>query len=261
MNQRISSENRMIVEMKNLILCLLCLMVGLGLHASSAHGDSLRIMSYNVHNGIGMDGKVDYARIAHVISDVHPDVVALQELDSVTHRSPVNVLEEIAGVTGMNYVFGPAISYGGGKYGIGVMSKEKPLNVRNVFLPGKEEARTLLVVEFEKYIFLATHFSLTAADQIKSVEVILKEALSKEKPVFMAGDMNSVPSSLTQKNIRKYFKVLTDDRWITCNGECIDYIYGYKRKKGKFTVGRKGMIEDYVASDHCPVYVDVYYGK
>ena len=197
MNQRISSENRMIVEMKNLILCLLCLMVGLGLHASSAHGDSLRIMSYNVHNGIGMDGKVDYARIAHVISDVHPDVVALQELDSVTHRSPVNVLEEIAGVTGMNYVFGPAISYGGGKYGIGVMSKEKPLNVRNVSLPGKEEARTLLVVEFEKYIFLATHFSLTAADQIKSVEVILKEALSKEKPVFMAGDMNSVPSSLT----------------------------------------------------------------
>ena len=230
MNQRISSENRMIVEMKNLILCLLCLMVGLGLHASSAHGDSLRIMSYNVHNGIGMDGKVDYARIAHVISDVRPDVVALQELDSVTHRSPVNVLEEIASVTGMNYVFGPAISYGGGKYGIGVMSKEKPLNVRNVSLPGKEEARTLLVVEFEKYIFLATHFSLTAADQIKSVEVILKEALSKEKPVFMAGDMNSVPSSLTQKNIRKYFKVLTDDHWITCNGECIDYIYGYKRK-------------------------------
>ncbi len=141
------------------------------------------------------------------------------------------------------------------------MSKEKPLNVRNVFLPGKEEARTLLVVEFEKYIFLATHFSLTAADQIKSVEIILKEALSKEKPVFMAGDMNSVPSSLTQKNIRKYFKVLTDDHWITCNGECIDYIYGYKRKKGKFTVRRKGMIEDYVASDHCPVYVDVYYGK
>ena len=63
-----------------------------------------------------MDGKVDYARIANVISDVNPDVVALQELDSITHRSPVNVLEEIASVTGMNYVFGPAISYGGGKY-------------------------------------------------------------------------------------------------------------------------------------------------
>ena len=54
---------------------------------------------------------------------------------SITHSSPVNVLEEIASVTGMNYVFGPAISYGGGKYGICFMSKENPLNVRNVSLP------------------------------------------------------------------------------------------------------------------------------
>mgnify|MGYP003411218975 FL=1 len=55
--------------------------------------------------------------------------------------------------------------------------------------------------------------------------------------------------------------MLTDDRWITCNGECIDYIYGYEKKKGKFAVRRKGRIEDHVASDHCPVYVDVYYEK
>ena len=248
--------------MKRIIAYLFCLIVMAEVHAFSADkGDSLRIMSYNVHNGIGMDGKVDYARIADVISHGQPDVVALQELDSVTHRSPVNVLEEIARGAGMNYVFGPAISYGGGKYGIGILSKEQPLSVKNVALPGREEARTLLVVEFEKYIFLATHLSLTADDQVKSVEIIWQEAASKEKPVFMAGDMNSVPSSLTQKRIRKHFKVLTDKRWITCNGECIDYIYGYKKGNGKFTVRQKGMIEDYVASDHCPVYVDVYYGK
>ena len=41
----------MIGEMKKLILCLLFLIVGVELHASSAHGDSLRIMSYNIHNG------------------------------------------------------------------------------------------------------------------------------------------------------------------------------------------------------------------
>lgn len=250
----------MIRDMKKVILCLLlCFMVGVELYAASADGDNLRIMSYNVHNGIGMDGKVDYARIANVISDVHPDVVALQELDSVTHRSPVNVLEEIARGTGMNYVFGPAISYGGGKYGIGIMSKEKPLSVKNVALPGKEEARTLLVVEFEKYLFLATHLSLTADDQVKSVEIILKEIATKDKPVFMAGDMNSVPSSLTQRTIRKYFKSFTDDGWITCNGECIDFIYGYKKGNGRFTVRQKTMIEDYVASDHCPVFVDIIY--
>lgn len=243
-------------EMKKLILCLMCLLASAGLYAAPAGGDGLRIMSYNVHNGIGMDGKVDYARIAKVIADVHPDVVAVQEVDSVTHRSSVHVLAEIARGTGMNGVFGPAINYAGGKYGIGILSKEKPLNVKNVALPGREEARTLLVVEFEKYIFLATHLSLTAEDQVKSVEVIVKEASSKGKPVFLAGDMNSVPSSLTQKSIRKHFKVLTSDSWITCNKECTDFIYGYK-KNGKVKVGEKRMIEDYVSSDHCPVYVDV----
>lgn len=82
----------------------------------------------------------------------------------------------------------------------------------------------------------------------EALQIICATLLTPERVVI-----ENVPSSLTQKNIRKYFKVLTDDHWITCNGECIDYIYGYKRKKGKFTVRRKGMIEDYVASDHCPV--------
>lgn len=45
----------------------------------------------------------------------------------------------------------------------------------------------LLIVEYEKYIFLATYFSLTPADQETSAEMILKEIASMKKPVFMAG--------------------------------------------------------------------------
>ena len=62
-------------------------------------------------------------------------------------------------------------------------------------MPKHEEARVLLIVEYEKYIFLATYFSLTPADQETSAEMILKEIASMKKPVFMAGDMNSIPSS------------------------------------------------------------------
>lgn len=40
-----------------------------------------RLMSYNIHNGIGTDGVYDLQRIADVIADVDPDVVALQEVD------------------------------------------------------------------------------------------------------------------------------------------------------------------------------------
>ena len=34
-----------------------------------------------------MDDVCDFQRIADVINHIHPEVVALQELDSMTHRS------------------------------------------------------------------------------------------------------------------------------------------------------------------------------
>lgn len=243
------------------MVCLMCFLLGIEAYAFTA-GDSLRIMSYNIRNGIGMDGKQDYERIAAVISKANPDVIALQELDSMTQRShKTYVLEKVAQRVGMSYVYGAAINYGGGKYGIGIMSKEKPLKIKNVPLPGSEEARTLLVVEFNNYIFLATHFSLTSSDQFASIDLILKEIEKKKKPVFMAGDMNSTPSSPTQIALQKYFEVFTDFNWKTCNGECIDFIYGYKDKKTAFSLINRTFVEDYMASDHCPIFVDVRYKR
>ena len=100
---------------------------------------TLRIMSYNIHNGVGLDGKRDYARIAKAILRMSPDVVALQELDSATRRSGgVDILRELSDQTLMHRVYAPAIDYQGGKYGIGLLSKEKPLNYKFVPLPGRE---------------------------------------------------------------------------------------------------------------------------
>jgi len=48
---------------------------------------NLKIMSYNVRSGKGMDGVRDIERVAKVIKDAKADVVAVQELDSMTNRS------------------------------------------------------------------------------------------------------------------------------------------------------------------------------
>ena len=117
---------------------------------SERENNTLRIMSYNIRNGRGLDNVADFWRTAEVINKICPDVVAVQEIDSVTGRSGgKDVLREIAGLTLMYYTYAPAIDYDGGKYGIGMLSKEKPLCYRYLPLPGREEARTLLVVEFE----------------------------------------------------------------------------------------------------------------
>ena len=41
----------------------------------------IRVMTYNIHHGEGVDGNVDIDRIAKVIRDANADIVALQEVD------------------------------------------------------------------------------------------------------------------------------------------------------------------------------------
>ena len=54
---------------------------------SVRESNTLRLMSYNIRNGQGMDLVTDLQRIVDVIDKACPDVVAVQELDSVTKRS------------------------------------------------------------------------------------------------------------------------------------------------------------------------------
>ena len=58
--------------------------------------ETLRVMSYNVRNCKGLDLKLDYDRCADVINRAQPDIVAVQELDSMTSRYeglPMTLLE------------------------------------------------------------------------------------------------------------------------------------------------------------------------
>ena len=97
------------------VWCCCCLMVS---------AQEIRFMSYNVRNAKGMDDRTDFDRVARVIKEACPDVVAVQEIDSVTRRSNgLFVLEEIGHRTGYSCSYATAIDYQGGKYGIGILFK------------------------------------------------------------------------------------------------------------------------------------------
>lgn len=220
-----------------------------------------RILTYNVRNGKGMDEKTDYDRVASVIIAIHPEVVALQELDSVTTRSNgVDVLKTIAEKCGMNYFYGASIPYQGGKYGIGILSKEIPLKTAFFSLPGTEEKRGLLMAEFKDYIFFCSHFSLTEADRVASVQLINQKIAELRKRVFLAGDLNASPES-------QAINRLSED-WINLSGkqptfpssgpkECIDYIWGINLSDFIYNITKQEVVPEKIASDHCPVFVDV----
>lgn len=224
--------------------------------------DTERIMSYNVRNCRGMDDVLDYQRIADIINRVSPDAVAIQELDSVTGRSSnIFVLKELADRTNMNYTYGAAIDYDGGKYGIGILCKEKPLRTWSIPLPGREERRCLLMVELNDYILACTHFSLTPEDQIASVPLIKSALKDIKKPLFLAGDINAKYDTEVQAALRNDFITLNDPTVPTIPStnpeECIDFIYGYKNGHKYKVLNATVMTEEKLASDHLPVFVDV----
>ncbi|MBD8348087.1 endonuclease/exonuclease/phosphatase family protein [Dysgonomonas sp. HGC4] len=223
--------------------------------------NDLRIMTYNIRNGIGMDMKSDYKRTANVISKYHPDIVAVQEVDSVTNRSNKRfVLGELSELTGMYYYYAPAIDYDGGKYGTGLLSKEKPIHTSYTALPGREEQRVLLIAEFDKFVFLGVHLSLTEEDQIKSIEIIKQELAKLKKPVFVAGDFNAHPDSEVIGQLKKSFKVLSSsDNTFPADkpSECIDYIALDKRTYKSRLFRNSFVVDEPESSDHRPVLVDV----
>ena len=76
---------------------------------------NFRLLTFNVRRCMGNDNQINYNRTASVIKALNPDVVSVQELDSVRPRTgSVYQLAELAKLTGMNYYFGRGIRYEGG---------------------------------------------------------------------------------------------------------------------------------------------------
>ena len=224
--------------------------------------NTLKLMSYNFKNANGMDNVCNFQRIANVINNASPDVVAIQEVDSMTNRSGQKyVLGEIAERTQMHGYFAPAIDYDGGKYGIGLLTKQVPLRLQTLPLPGREEARTLILAEFVDYIYCCTHMSLTEEDRMKSLELVKAFTSSSTKPLFLAGDMNAEPESGFIKELQKDFQILSNPKQHTFPApdpkETIDYIATLKQNAKGFAVISAKVINEPMASDHRPILVEL----
>ena len=218
--------------------------------------DTLKVMTYNVRHCAGMDLVLDYDRTAAVITLQQPDLVALQELDSMTYRSEQRYqLGELASHTGYHPVFGAAIDYDGGKYGVGILTQEIPLSTKRIPLPG-DEPRVLLVVELQDYVMACTHLDLEKEPRLASIPLIVEEAQRWQKPFLLAGDWNDTPESELLQEMTKYFTILS------CNEvsypadepqECLDYVATFKGNSVE--VHESTVINESEASDHRPVVV------
>lgn len=232
-------------------------------HDHSAEG-MLRIASYNILNGKKLDHRTpSFAEQANIIGNLRPDAIAIEEVDSMTRRSAGHfVLGEYGAQLQMHALYSPAINYDGGKYGMGILTREQPIKVTRIPLPGREEMRTCIIAEFPNYVFCGTHFSLTEEDRLTSIDLICREAEKYDKPFFLAGDLNCTPQSEAGKELARRFIILTDTASHTFPAdkpqETIDYVAIYRNAAAQNIMKlSSGVLDEPEASDHRPIYVDV----
>ncbi|PCJ59093.1 MAG: endonuclease [Candidatus Hydrogenedentota bacterium] len=179
--------------------------------SSSSEQRTLRIMTYNVHSCIGMDGKMSPRRIARVIAQYRPDVVALQELDAERPRTgSVDQAHLIAQELDMHFHFHPVMTMEDEKYGNAILSLHPFTLVRSEELPRLSGWRSIeprgamwirLELGGQEFNIINTHMGLHRRERVLQAEALLGSAWlnhpeCRENRILL-GDFNASPKSET----------------------------------------------------------------
>jgi endonuclease/exonuclease/phosphatase family metal-dependent hydrolase len=178
------------------------------LQASARQGpqtNDLRVVTYNIKHGRGMDEAVDLERTAAVLRPLRPDVVGLQEVDDRATRSGgVDQAERLGRLLGLHHAFGKFMDFQGGGYGMAILSREPIARVDAVRLPQGNEPRIALVVETRlpdgrALAIVNVHFDWVRDDGFRfaQAETLARYLEGVEIPYVLLGDFNDVPESRT----------------------------------------------------------------
>ena len=191
--------------------------------ASFAQPVTLRVMTYNIHHGEGVDQKFDLARIAKLITDAKADIVGLQEVDRGCERTEKRDLPaELAKLTGMTVRFDKNIPHQGGEYGNAVLTRFPIKHAKNThlqsFANGEQRGVQQLVLDVRgrDVLFMNTHLDARRdpAEREQSAGE-LREIVSTAgpMPVILVGDFNASPNASSIAKIREFLS----DAWTLVN--------------------------------------------
>ncbi len=164
-----------------------------------------RVMTYNVHGCVGVDGKLDVGRIAAVIGQARPDIVALQELDVGRARSGgIDQAHAIATRLGMSFHFNAALSVQEERYGDAILTALPQSLVKSGPLPTppplrRLEPRGALWVQIETdggpLQAINTHLGLVPQEQKTQVAALIGRGWLAHpdcrEPTILLGDFNA----------------------------------------------------------------------
>lgn len=224
-------------------------------------------MTYNIHHGEGIDGRIDLERIAAVIKKEKADIIALQEVDRGVLRSGKrDIPAELGKLTGMSVFFENNITYQGGEYGNAILTRLPVLSSTNThyrMLEPKEQRGVLQLVlwlDGKSLLFLDTHLDYRDTgepERLLHVET-MKDLVKKHGniPAIICGDFNATPDTGTYREMKKTFRdsweLSGEGKGLTIHSDKpltrIDYIWISEQVQSL-----KTWVPSTLASDHLPV--------
>lgn len=154
----------------------------------------LRIATYNLHSGIGLDRRFRPQRILAVIAELDADIIAMQEV-----LSPVfgfDVHEHLRAETGFHLATMTTMQLAGGTFGNAVLSRWPILErADHVLTVGAHEPRgalELIVGRSQRRLrVIATHLGLRSAERRLQISRLIDIARAgPDVPTVLAGDLN-----------------------------------------------------------------------
>jgi endonuclease/exonuclease/phosphatase family metal-dependent hydrolase len=185
----------------------------------------VRLITFNIHHGVGDDGRHDLARLAQVLAAADADVICLQEVDRHFGDRSENVDQGLllARALDMQLAWGPAMDEPRpdgrprGEYGNALLSR-LPILISDVHrLPGGGEPRSALrtMIELDGGALWVTntHLSRKSADRGTQVAALADLHTAPMVTGIVVGDFNTSPDAPELAPLRPQFV----DAWELAN--------------------------------------------
>lgn len=229
-----------------------------------------RVISYNIHSGVGTDKRQDYRRIGSFLAEQRADIVLLQEMDT---RSPdreiTNDIRDICADKVFELVPSPALEETSGWYGNALLTRFPVIEHHTLDVSQQGvQPRNIQTVELMTHrgplTVINTHKGLKKRErrsQFKKLhEYIASRMTNNASPVILGGDFNEwqfftrafrhLDSVLQQHRVGatfpSAFPLFALDRFWTSSNIRLS---GIKKLKNRQTR---------IFSDHLPIQADIH---
>ena len=255
---------------KLIILITLCILL-VGFYTNCQRESmNLKIISYNIRHGKGLDNIQDLSRAAEIILLQAPDLCGLQEVDEFCMRSDsVSQTNYLAKRTLMKGTFSKFMDYDKGEYGMSTLYSKPVISTKILKLPNAiYEPRSSIINEIKiaesnSILFVNVHLDWVIGEKgdlsrLKQAEKLVEFINESDLACIIVGDFNCTPKSSTMQYFADKGFVFVDkgEDKLSYQGENsleIDHLLFRNSEKVQFKKKNLLLIKEPVVSDHRPL--------